>query len=256
MPGAAQAHGDWLLSIIKYSESLISISKSVSDELSNWFKLNVSENFDSKLKWFHLGADVHNSVQTTGLPNDSQDVLRKLEANISFLMVGTVEPRKGHAQTLAAFEILWQEGYDINLVIVGKHGWLVEEIGNKIRHHKLLNKKLFWLQSISDEYLEKIYATSTCLIAASEGEGFGLPLIEAAQHHTPIIARDISVFKEVAGDSAFYFQNSNNPNILSNRIQEWIILYNKNIHPKSDNMHWITWRQSAEMILHNLGLDE
>ena len=56
---------------------------------------------------------------------------------------------------------------------------------------------MLWLEGISDEYLDKVYAASTCLIAASEGEGFGLPLIEAAQHKLPIIARDIPVFREV-----------------------------------------------------------
>lgn len=43
-------------------------------------------------------------------------------------MVSTVEPRKGHAQTLSAFESLWEQGQDINLVIVGKRGWLVDEL--------------------------------------------------------------------------------------------------------------------------------
>ena len=63
----------------------------------------------------------------------------------------------------------------------------LQEIGNR----------LFWLEGISDEYLEKIYDAATCLIAASEGEGFGLPLIKVAQHKLPIIARDIPVFREV-----------------------------------------------------------
>ena len=49
----------------------------------------------------------------------------------------------------------------------------------------------FRLQGISDEYLEQVYAASTCLIAASINEGFGLPLIEAARHGIPIVARDI-----------------------------------------------------------------
>lgn len=44
--------------------------------------------------------------------------------------------------------------------------------------------------------------SSTCLIAASFGEGFGLPLIEAAQHGLPIMARDIAVFREVAKEYA------------------------------------------------------
>ena len=109
-------------------------------------------------------------------------------------MVGTIEPRKEHAQTLAAFEQLWEEGVNANLIIVGQQGWLVDAFGSNVRHHPELSKRLFWLEGISDEYLEKVYKTSTCLIAASEGEGFGLPLIEAAQHKLPIIARDIPVF--------------------------------------------------------------
>ena len=121
-------------------------------------------------------------------------------------MVATIEPRKGHHQTLKAFELLWGQGADINLVIVGKQGWLVEELIENIKAHSELNKRLFWQEGISDEYLENIYAESTCLIAASEGEGFGLPLIEAAQKGKPIIARDIKVFREVAGDYAYYFK--------------------------------------------------
>ena len=46
------------------------------------------------------------------------------------------------------------------------------------------------------------FPNSACLIAASFGEGFCLPLIEAAKHDLPMIARDIPVFREVAGQSA------------------------------------------------------
>ena len=42
-------------------------------------------------------------------------------------------------------------------------------------------------------------------LVASEGEGFGLPLIEAARHKPPIIARDIAVFREVANGHVLYF---------------------------------------------------
>lgn len=44
----------------------------------------------------------------------------------------------------------------------------------------------------------KVYAEGACLIAASYGECFGLPLIEAVQRHKlPIIARDNPIFREV-----------------------------------------------------------
>ena len=39
-------------------------------------------------------------------------------------MVGTVEPRKGHLQALAAFDLLWQMHKDVRLLVVGREGWL------------------------------------------------------------------------------------------------------------------------------------
>lgn len=159
-----------------------------------------------------------------------------------------IEPRKGHSQTLAAFEQLWAEDVDINLVIVGKEGWMVEILIDKLRKHPELGKRLFWLEGISDEYLEKIYAASTCLIAASEGEGFGLPLIEAAQHKLPIIARDIPVFREVAGEHAFYFAGTE-AEMLSSSIKQWLALNTEGRVSQSDNTPWISWKQSAERLM-------
>jgi glycosyltransferase involved in cell wall biosynthesis len=163
-------------------------------------------------------------------------------------MVGTVEPRKGHAQTLAAFELLWADGVDVNLVIIGRQGWMVEMLLENLRPHHERGKRLFWLEGISDEYLEKIYAASTCLITASEAEGFGLPLIEAAQHKLPIITRDIPVSREVAGEHAFYF-NGKEPADLARAVREWLALYQSDRHPKSHGMQWLTWKQSSQQLL-------
>jgi glycosyltransferase involved in cell wall biosynthesis len=92
-----------------------------------------------------------------------------------------------------------------------------------------------------------VYSTCTALIAASEAEGFGLPLIEAAQHKLPIIARDIAVFREIAGKYAYYF-SGNEPDDLANAVRAWLTLYESAEHPKSDDMPWLTWKQSAERL--------
>jgi glycosyltransferase involved in cell wall biosynthesis len=110
-----------------------------------------------------------------------------------------------------------------------------------------LGKRLFWQNAISDEYLEKIYAASTCLIAASEGEGFGLPLIEAAQHKIPILARDLPVFQEVAGPFARYFSGLS-PDDLVIAIEGWMQDWKSGRHPKSDDMPKQTWAQSSKQL--------
>ena len=252
-PGS-EVHARWLETILNVADNIISISNSVSQEVQQFAINNHIKNSTIKYSYFHLGADISSSQPTKGMLVNGHEVLSVIKENISFIIVGTLEPRKGHMQTLRAFELLWAEGVDIVLVIVGKEGWLVDELSDKIRNHPELDKRLFWLEGISDEYLGEVYDASTCLMSASEGEGFGLPLIEAAQKKKPVICRDILVFREVAGEYAYYFKNNTNPATMAKTVKEWLLLYKEDKHPKSDNMPWQTWKESAKQLLGCLDL--
>ena len=251
--GTKTAHQAWL-QVVTESDGAICISKAVSATLSDWIQANgatCSPCF--KIDWFHLGADINASQPSKGLPNNAKTVLNGLHARPSFLMVGTVEPRKAHKQALAAFELLWERGVDVNLLIVGKQGWLVDDLAAKLRRHPELNRRLFWLENISDEFLQALYAHSACLIAASEDEGFGLPLIEAAQYRLPIIARAIPVFKEVALDHATYFSGLA-PLDLADTVNNWLALKAQGSVPQSSAMPWLTWQESARQLIGRLAL--
>jgi glycosyltransferase involved in cell wall biosynthesis len=245
----------WLQLSSEVASGLLCISNAVAEEVKDWLQRNPPHRYGQspEVLSFHLGADVQNSLPSLGVPETAAAVLAQLDARISFLMVGTIEPRKGHAQALEAFELLWARGVQANLVIVGKSGWLVDDLLQKLRNNPENGRKLFWLEGISDEYLEKVYRSSTCLIFASNGEGFGLPLIEAAQHKLPIIARDIPVFREVADGHAFYFDGSS-PHELSDAINAWLEMYKTDGHPKSDAMPWLTWKESAQQLLRALNI--
>lgn len=256
--GADKTHLDWLKAISSL-DGVIAISKHVADDINLWLEetdFHSSRERPFLIDFIHLGADIDSSSPSKGLPADSSKVIDKIKNIPSFLMVGTIEPRKGHAFALGAFEKLWTEGYDINLVIVGKEGWVglgdemrrdIPSTMNRLRNHPEKNKRLFFLEDVSDEYLNKIYQSCICLISASYDEGFGLPLIEAAQHKIPIIARDIAVFREVVDDHAFYF-NGEESESLAVAIQHWLELYKRGKHPQSGNMPWLTWQQSAETL--------
>ena len=176
------------------------------------------------------------------------NVLRSLQAKPSFLQVGTLEPRKNHFQVLTAFESLWANGLDINLIFVGKKGWKVEKLVEKLHTHPEKGKHLYWLEGVNDDFLNVLYSASTCLIMPSIGEGFGLPLIESAKHDLPIIARDIPVFREVAGNCAFYFKGVTSEDIAE-AIRQWLSLYRIGNFPKSSEMSWKTWEESAQQLL-------
>jgi glycosyltransferase involved in cell wall biosynthesis len=253
-PKVAKSFEKWL-ELLSIGDRVVTISQSVADEYGVWLAdNNVSPELAPDLRWFHLGADVSNSVPTTGLPKNASKVLMQLGARPTFVMVGTVEPRKACDQVLAAFDALWAQGVEANLVIVGKVGWNVRNLVNRLRSHEQKGKKLIWLDSISDEYLEQIYAASDCLIAASHGEGFGLPLIEAARQKLPILARDIPVFREVAGDHAAYFDGSN-PDALAQAIRDWLARHSSGQTIRSDDLPWSTWEQATEKFLEALNID-
>lgn len=245
--GTEKVHHDWLTVVTK-SDGALCISKSVADELKDWISKNEkTKQRPFKINWFHLAVDLNTSTSSKGIPKNAEVMLETLAQRPTFIMVGTIEPRKGHSQTLAAVEQLWAEGVDLNFVIVGKQGWMMETWVKNLSNHPELNKRLFWLDGISDEYLKKIYETSSCLIAASEGEGFGLPLIEAAQFNLPILARDIPVFREVAGKNALYFTGQH-PNAIAEAAKCWLTLYQLKEHPESKRIPWLNWSQSTDQL--------
>lgn len=250
------SHHRWLKEICQL-DGVICVSNTVAENLQAWVQQQHDINPNLAITYSHHGADIASSSPSTGLPDSATTVLSLLQSKPSFLMVGTIEPRKGYLQTLKAFSLLWKQGIDINLVIVGNEGWtaleehLRRDIPDTVKvltQHPEYQKRLFWLKGISDEYLNQLYKQCTCLIAASYGEGFGLPLIEAAQQGIPIIARDITIFREVANDHAFYFDRKE-PEALAEAVKGWLKLYEKNSHPRSDDMPWLTWKESAKNLM-------
>ncbi len=255
--GSDKIHADWLLAMAQYADRVIGVSSSVAQMFCHWLSTqNLVLTYPLKVTAVLHGADIAASGPSAGLPKKAKAVLKELQHAVTFLMVGTIEPRKGHLLALEAMEILWKNGVAVKLVIVGKEGWknvpenkrrTIPGIITKLKNHPEKNKQLFWIKNASDEYLEALYAASTCLLVPSEGEGFGLPLIEAAHHKLPIIARDLPVFREVAQDHATYFQGSS-AHALADAIKLWLEAYHQDKVPRSTQMKWSTWAENVERL--------
>jgi glycosyltransferase involved in cell wall biosynthesis len=80
-----------------------------------------------------------------------------------------------------------------------------------------------------------------------------LPLIEAAQHGLPILARDIPVFREVAGDYAMYFSGLDAAELAA-AVRDWLARHAAGNVPSTTAMPWQAWAQSAGKILECIGL--
>jgi len=249
LDGGFSLISEWISKASVNADELICISKATENHVKHWLQENLPDRLPMlKTSYFHLGADIESSKPTTGISPEDEKRLKQLRGQKTILSVGTLEPRKGYDQALDAMETLWSKGENIPYVIVGKKGWMMEKFISRVKRHGEYDKRLFWFEHASDELLHKIFKLAKVYLMASRGEGFGLPLIEAAREGLPIIVRDIPVFREIAGEHAHYFSGEKGAD-LANAIIQWLALNEKNNHPKSEAIPHLTWKESTDRLL-------
>ncbi len=124
----------------------------------------------------------------------------------AFVTVGTIEPRKNHA---LLFEV-WESFKTIpvhqrpQLHIIGRRGWMNEEVFNFLDNSPLMGRDIFEHGSLSDPEVVSILKGATALLFPSFVEGYGLPLLEAHCVGTPTIVSDIASFREISGGLSLY----------------------------------------------------
>lgn len=207
----------------------------------------LGEKYDSlKIVHNYHGADFLLSKNSSGKLIKPSG-LRNLEGRPYYVMVGTIEPRKGHDIVVKAFESLWLSGSEIGLVFIGSVGWADPTFIDYINSHPELNKKLFLLNNASDDDVYQILGGANAAIVASQVEGFGLPVVEALGAGVPLIASDIPVFREIAAEHALFF-----PARDATGLVDTIIRFETGDRASSKDFVWPTWQISAQNMLNQV----
>jgi len=236
----------WLEVIAGIADGFLCVSQQTKRELESALRerFDLSGNYRTQI--VPMGHNIMESVLDTA-PQD-QGAFDRFDMALPFtLMVGTLEPRKGHAEVLAAFSHLWRRGAEHRLVLVGRMGWRVADLRTHILDHPEFGDKLLWFDDVEDSELERVYQSCQGMIIASHAEGFGLPLIEALGHHKPVLARDLPIFRQHEELGVRYFPATPKVGQLADNIHAWI----KEVQagtivvtpPNTD------WKQSAKVIL-------
>lgn len=117
-----------------------------------------------------------------------------------FVFPANLWPHKNHRRLFQAFRLFCQqsqEGYELLLT-----GHTLDRWADLIRDSSDL--PIRHLGCLSREELHGVLAGARALLFFSLYEGFGLPLLEAFQHGTPVGCSDLPALREVAGDAALY----------------------------------------------------
>lgn len=220
----------------------------ISETISNQVEAEVSRRLgcvEAGKRWhghFHLGSELDQLDRAARLSPELEVLFHSMDP--VYLMVSTIEPRKNHAYLLDAFELLWAQGSNVRLCIIGKIGWKCDALVQRIKAHPEWNKRLFMFNQINDNSLEFAYANARALVFPSYVEGFGLPLVEAMQRGLPAMASDIPVFREIGGEFMAYF-NLDDPQTLADRVTQF---ESSNEFPASRSVadwQWIGWREAS-----------
>ena len=119
-----------------------------------------------------------------------------------FLILGTIEGRKNHELLLAIWRSLPSDGP--TLVIIGRRGWRCESVINDLDNDPMLVGKILELSNCTDEQLATWLKHARALLFPSHVEGYGMPLVEALCFGVPVIASNLAVFQEIAGNIPEY----------------------------------------------------
>lgn len=231
----------WFRDAVSMSDGLVCISRAVADDVTKHLAVAATKAKLPKVGFWHLGSDSNPSPAFSGEPSVSTS---SLVTQPYLLMVGTIEPRKSHKLALAAMEQLWARGHQLRLCIAGREGWLVGELMAELRNRSGGNGKLTLIEGPTDADVFRLYDRAEGLLFLSKGEGFGLPLVEAANHGTPIICSDIPVFREIAGEFAFYV-HFEDAGLLTEDLELWWDRKRSGQIPDTRHMPRLTWEQSA-----------
>lgn len=213
----------WLSFVLREADQAICISAAVAHRLGEKLAEREPKRMGAlDIGSFTLGGDLSRSQPSRGVSDGQRAVLAQLRGQgATILMVGTVEPRKGYDVAMDAFDRLWTADRDapLRLVVVGRRGWRAGDVEARMEGHPEAGRRFFRLMDASDELLDLLYAQCDGLLMASHGEGFGLPVAEALSHGTPVLVRDLPVFREIAHPGLSYF--AGDAAALADALAQW-----------------------------------
>ena len=208
------------------SKIIFCISYATKKDLLKFYKIK-----KSKIKVVHLGV--------------SQEIVYEKNKKKYLLFVGERSDYKNMKNFLLAYKSSQFMKKHYKIVIFGGKKLSKEEV-SFLKINKIQNKVVH--QTGDDEKLNNYYKHASLFVFPSIKEGFGLPILEAMRFGCPVACSNINVFREIGGDSCFYF-NPKKINDIKLKLEK--ILKSKNLKKKNiirgfKHIKKFTWEKCAK----------
>ncbi len=235
----------WTPISVKKAKKVFTISQFSKDEIMRLYS-TPSEKIDV------IYPAYDKNIYNGKIPKTKQiSVRKKYGINGSFLLYwGTLQPRKNISKLIEAFSLLKESR--LKLVIVGKKGWLYEQILEQSQKLGITNRVIF-AGFVPDEDLTSLIKSSRAYVLPSLYEGFGMPVIEAQAVGAPVVVSRVSSLPEVTGESGIYIEDPNSIESIKEALVKVMALTPKErlriVKEGKENAKRFDWDASAQKII-------
>ena len=178
----------------KAADKIIAISQKTKDDLVELLQVDAS-----KIEVVYQNCDRSFTLNQS----DTQKTLVKKKYKLPkkyLLTVGTIEERKN---LLLLVKALPHTKISMPLIVVGKPNPYLNQVKQFVNANKLDSRVIF-LHEVNFDELPALYQLATAFVYPSRYEGFGIPILEALNSGTPVIAAKGSCLEEAGGPDSLY----------------------------------------------------
>lgn len=232
---------------LKRADKIIAVSEFTKNEIVKYYKTDPQK---IEVVYNAVGEDF---LQSDYSGNELFEIRKKYNLPEEFILyIGTLQPRKSIPMLIRAFARMKEENPEIKLVLAGNRNAhnFDSNIDKEIERLKISGNIIF-PGFVDEKDKSALFQLAKAFIFPSLYEGFGIPILEAMSQKIPVLASDISVHREIAGNGALYF----NPESID-EMQEKLynILVDENLRKNLINLgnvrlDFFSWKKSAEKML-------
>lgn len=221
---------------LRQADRVICISEATRNDLYRFYDIN-----PEIVRVVHLG---YNPTFRIMDPDKVEQIIKPLLKNSEkpfFLYIGSRQAYKNFDCLLNAYT-QWHLNNDISLLVIGG--------GVPPPNHAEM-KNVTFLDQVNDDELCALYNKASFFAYPSLNEGFGIPMLEAMASNCPVCASDIPAFREVAGDTACYFDPYSFDSMISTFEKAMDQKNDAQLqHARRERITRFSWDQCAENIWH------
>ena len=238
---------NWTKYSIKNSKHIFAISKSTKEDIIKNYGVD-----PSKITVIYIGYD--KNLFKPQPKEKIQKVKKMYKVSGDYIIfVGTLQPRKNLERLIDAFSQLIHYSslatHHLQLVIVGKKGWMYDQIFKKVKQLGL-EKRIIFTDYVPDDDLPSLICGAKVYVLPSLWEGFGIPVIEAQACGVPVVVSNVSSLPEIVAESGILV-NPNDVNSIANGIKRAVDEKTRMdlVRRGFENVKRFSWEKCAEETL-------